>query len=194
VTKGDKRLRIRIRDLLDTVGLNLDQECDICPEFNISGEAARLRRTGVELDVTLFYSNLWFSWNKPWTWIFPDKDITFEVQVSARQPVEGVRTIRTAGRSQLLKQVPQGVEARVTQRTYGVRMFFHQRGLIGRFCAANFISFLVRSLTFLTIAWSVSEILVDFTPTACRFLGMQEPSWYSFLVSQTNAEYKLKNQ
>ncbi|CAE8722716.1 unnamed protein product, partial [Polarella glacialis] len=114
VTKGDKRLRIRIRDLLDTVGLNLDQECDICPEFNISGEAARLRRTGVELDVTLFYSNLWFSWNKPWTWIFPDKDITFEVQVSARQPVEGVRTIRTAGRSQLLKQVPQGVEARVT--------------------------------------------------------------------------------
>lgn len=38
------------------------QECDRCAEFNRTGESARLRRVGLELDVTLFYSNLWFSW------------------------------------------------------------------------------------------------------------------------------------
>lgn len=38
------------------------QECSRCAEFNLTGERARLRRVGLELDLTLFYSNLWFSW------------------------------------------------------------------------------------------------------------------------------------
>ena len=41
---------------------NPPQECSRCAEFNLTGERARLRRVGLELDLTLFYSNLWFSW------------------------------------------------------------------------------------------------------------------------------------
>lgn len=193
VPKGDRRVHLPIRDLLASVDLDLDQECDRCAEFNLTGEAARLRRVGLELDVTLFYSNLWFSWDRPRTWLLPSKDVSFEILVAARQPLEGVRTIRTAGQSELFERIPPGTRSRVTRRSFGVRMFFHQRGIIGALDLSAMVAFLVKSLTFLTIAWSVSEILVDFTPLICSFLGKEHPPWYGFCVSETS-EDKFQEQ
>eukprot|EP00930_Biecheleria_cincta_P044204 TRINITY_DN30338_c0_g1_i1.p1 TRINITY_DN30338_c0_g1~~TRINITY_DN30338_c0_g1_i1.p1 ORF type:complete len:406 (+),score=73.57 TRINITY_DN30338_c0_g1_i1:22-1239(+) len=186
--KSDRRLRVKVRDLLRAVDVDLDQECNRCSEFNLTGEAAHLRRIGIELDVTLFYSNLWLSWANPATWFIPAKEVTFEVQGTSRQPVEGVRTIRTVGQSELLDGLEPGTNARVTRRTFGVRIFFHQRGIIGKLDAASFVNFLVKSLTFLTIAWSVSEVLVDATPLGCRLLNREHPGWYAFLNSQTTED------
>lgn len=196
---SDKRLRVRMRDMFSALNIDLDQECDRCSEFNLTGEAARLRRVGIELDVTLFYSNLWFSWLDPATWFVPANEVTFEVQGRSRQPVEGVRTIRTVGQSELLDGLEPGTKARVTRRTFGIRVFFHQRGVIGKIDAASFIAFLVKSLTLLTIAWSVSEVLVDATPFVCQMLKREHPGWYAFLNSQTTEDLdirqnKLQNQ
>jgi hypothetical protein len=165
--------------------LILDRDCEKCAEFNKTGESASLRQIGVELDVTLFYSNLWFSWADPWTWLLPADDATFEVLVAARQPLEGVRTIRTVGSSELLNDIPPGVKHRVTRRSYGVRLIFHQRGIIGKLDTSSFISFVLQSLTFLTIAWTLCELLCDATPTVCSLAGHDIPSWYNFLMSQS---------
>eukprot|EP00933_Yihiella_yeosuensis_P069454 TRINITY_DN7600_c1_g2_i2.p1 TRINITY_DN7600_c1_g2~~TRINITY_DN7600_c1_g2_i2.p1 ORF type:complete len:448 (-),score=46.08 TRINITY_DN7600_c1_g2_i2:75-1289(-) len=186
--QADRRVRISIGDLLASLDLELDQECEKCAAYNVTGEAARLRRTGVELDVTLFYSNLWFDWESPSSWFLPSQDISFELQVASRQPREGVRTIRTVGRSELLEQVPPGTAARVQRRTHGVRMFFHQRGVLGKFDIVTFIAFVVKSLTFLTIAWSVSELLVDATAIWCNITGKHVPAWYQFLNSYTTLQ------
>ena len=84
--KHDRRLQVRMSELLEAAGVSLDEECSRCAEFNLTGERARLRRVGLELDVTLFYSNLWFSWrlerrprvDVPWrsdlrSWFFPNE-------------------------------------------------------------------------------------------------------------------------
>ena len=63
------RRQVRMSELLEAAGVSLDEECSRCAEFNLTGERARLRRIGLELDVTLFYSNLWFSWRLDSTYI-----------------------------------------------------------------------------------------------------------------------------
>lgn len=69
---SDRRLKVSMSDLLRAANVTLDQECQRCSEFNLTGESAWLRRTGLELDVTIFYSNLWFSWD--WrSWFLPNK-------------------------------------------------------------------------------------------------------------------------
>ena len=57
--------------------------------------------------------------------------MVYELKVQARQPVEGVRTIRSVGLSESFFE-EMNETSRVTRRSYGIRLLFHQRGVIGR--------------------------------------------------------------
>lgn len=180
----DQRVIVPVKQLLESSSIHLDETCQRCAEFNVTGEKARLRQVGVELDVTLFYTNLWTARGSPWSWFFPAKDITFELHISARQPVEGVKRIRTVGSSELLNAVPEGVKARVVQRSHGIRMHFHQAGILGQMDMAHFLSFILASITRLTLAWTVVEVALDFMPVICKAANAPIPAWYTFLISE----------
>ncbi|CAK9055783.1 unnamed protein product [Durusdinium trenchii] len=179
----DRRLQVRLFELLQAAGVTLDQECSRCAEFNLTGEAARLRRIGLELDVTLFYSNLWFLWSDISTWFLPNKEVTFELQVKAREPVEGVRTIRTIGPAQSFFQDEEyhNQTARVTRRSFGIRLLFHQRGVIGKWDSMSLAFFLLQSCTFLGVAWTLTELLCTFIPVLCDLWGWPPPAWFESL-------------
>ena len=103
----------------------------------------------------------------------------FEVRVAGRQPLEGVRTITSS--------TPHPEERRV-RRTYGVKVVFRQRGVLGAWDLAHGVQFFLASLTFLTVAWSVCEILLDVVPVACRLRGSEEPAWVDFLYSRAKTK------
>ncbi|CAE7504745.1 unnamed protein product [Symbiodinium natans] len=174
---------IRVGDLLAAAGVHLDQECSRCADFNVTGEKAWLRNVGVELDVTLFYTNLWFSWRDPSTWLLPAKEPSFELKVSARQPIEGVRTIRTisAAQSYIDTKDLQNESLRVTRRAHGIRLHFRQQGVLGAWDPMSLAYFLLQSCTFLGVAWTLTELLCSFAPVLYSALRWPMPTWYDCL-------------
>eukprot|EP00434_Breviolum_minutum_P038236 symbB.v1.2.033912.t1/scaffold4284.1/size41988/2 len=181
----DRRVKVGMSELLHAANVSLDQECDRCAEFNRTGESARLRRVGLELDVTLFYSNLWFSWSDFSSWFWPNKEVAFELKVKARQPVEGVRTIRSLATSQSFFP-PEDYNAtvdptRVTRRSFGVRLLFHQQGVIGKWDHLSMAFFCLQSCTFLGVAWTLTELLCTFIPIMCDLRGRPAPEWFQSL-------------
>ncbi|CAJ1355155.1 unnamed protein product [Effrenium voratum] len=194
-SSSERRVQVQMADLLSAANMSLDDECHRCAEFNVTGERARLRRIGVELDVTLFYSNLWFSWSDISTWFGPNKEVSFELKVSARQPIEGVRTIRSVAPSASFfppeeyrdKDFPS-----VTRRSYGVRMLFHQQGVIGKWDFPSFLFFLLQGCTFLGVAWTLTELLCTFLPMAHALLGKPAPLWLDTLQKAATSSEDAK--
>ncbi|CAL1140473.1 unnamed protein product [Cladocopium goreaui] len=182
----DRRVKVSMSELLSAANVTLDQECSRCAEFNLTGERARLRRVGLELDLTLFYSNLWFSWADVSTWFLPNKEVTFELRVQARQPVEGVRTIRSVAAAQSFFDArdyngTKDDHPRVTRRSFGIRLLFHQQGVIGRWDPMTLAFFCLQSCTFLGVAWTLTELLCTFIPILCDLRGRPAPAWLESL-------------
>ncbi|CAE7318281.1 unnamed protein product [Symbiodinium sp. CCMP2592] len=181
-------LKVRIGDLLAAAGVHLDQECGRCSEFNITGEKAMLRNVGVELEITLFYTNLWLSWQDPATWLLPAKEPSFELKVAARQPIEGVRTLRSIPAAQSYFDLEDGQKesARVTRRSHGIRLLFRQQGVLGVWDSMALAYFLLQSCTFLGVAWTLTELLCSIAPLLCGFLRWPVPAWYDCLQPATD--------
>lgn len=193
---SDRRLQVRIGDLLAAAGVHLDQECTRCPEFNITGEKAMLRNVGVELEITLFYTNLWLSWQDPTTWLFPAKEPSFELKVAARQPIEGVRTLRSipAAQSYFDLEDAQKESARVTRRSHGIRLLFRQQGVLGTWDSMALAYFLLQSCTFLGVAWTLTELLCSMAPLLCGALRWPTPAWYDCLQPATDVPTQPKKK
>lgn len=173
----DQRLKINLQNLVNMAGVGLHDPCDRCSEYNVTGEAALLRRVGFGIDVKIYYSNLWTSWRNPLTWLLPSQNVTFELQVWPHQPVEGVRVINIVRESHFSKDIMP--DYRIVRRRHGIRLNFHQTGVVGTWNLNHFIGFVVKSVTFLGVSWTLTECLIDFMPS----LSSSLPGWYHFLYS-----------
>lgn len=161
-----------VHELLTAAGVSLvDPVCTDCGDLNIQGVQRSLRRWGAHLDMTIIYSNLWTNLGG---WFLPGP-VRYAYQLRHIPTPEGVRTIRTL-RSTPYLEMPADGEARVVRRTYGIKIAYHQTGLIGVPSSVAFLAFIIGCLTLLGVPYTISELYISVIPL------FRHPDWYNDVV------------
>ncbi|CAE7901434.1 unnamed protein product [Symbiodinium sp. KB8] len=125
-----------------------------------------------------------------------EKEPSFELKVAARQPIEGVRTLRSipAAQSYFDLEDAQKESARVTRRSHGIRLLFRQQGVLGTWDSMALAYFLLQSCTFLGVAWTLTELLCSMAPLLCGALRWPTPVWYDCLQPATDVPTEPKKK
>eukprot|EP00759_Apiculatamorpha_spiralis_P028228 PhF_6_TR30738/c0_g1_i2/m.45238 len=163
---------ISILNLLRAAGIDLDSPlCKGCRE-SADGLGHTLRRWGAELDITIYYSNLWPEGS--WFHGFFPGPVRYQYCVRHIPSKEGVRLIFTAGSSPFLSYDGTS-ETRIVRRVYGVRSHIHISGHIGTFSWKATITFLTGAIALLTLPWTLTELYLSVLPMCTK----QIPKWYN---------------
>lgn len=161
---------LRVLDLLEAAGVDLDADQCVGCRASEDGLGSTLRRWGVELDVTIYYSNLWPQ-NTMFRGFFPG-ETAYQYCVRHVPSVDGVRLIYTAGASPFLSY--NGTEeTRIVRRVYGIKAHIHITGDMGRPSWKAAITFLIGALTLLAQPWTLTEFYLSILP-----LVRKVPAWY----------------
>eukprot|EP01006_Ploeotia_vitrea_P020231 TRINITY_DN52506_c0_g1_i1.p1 TRINITY_DN52506_c0_g1~~TRINITY_DN52506_c0_g1_i1.p1 ORF type:complete len:375 (-),score=20.28 TRINITY_DN52506_c0_g1_i1:196-1320(-) len=177
---------VTIDKLLASAGVNLQYYDSRYGE----GLEWSLRKWGVELDLTIHYTNIQLDPWKPATWFKPS---TPQYAYTVKHvPVDtGVRLIhtykQTASCCEFHGDQSDISETRVIRRRYGIQVTFAQSGVVGWVTVGAAIGSLVTILTMLGIPWTLAELYLSAMPN----LKSPLPAWYGDVVQQSETPQKM---
>jgi len=149
----NKRIILPLKQLLSAAEIDLEQECEACHHGAAKGRT--VRRVGVNLGLTLTYSNMWNSTRST-------GPLQYSIRVSHHEKNEGTREMEISRRG----VGPDGVEWRVKRRSYGIQVTFSGEGMVGTFSWTALIAFVLTSLTQLALASTITEQVLTLMPPA----------------------------
>lgn len=147
-------------------------------QVTVSSEVAM---SGLHVDVTMYYSNVWRD-SKDWSsYLFPKEEATYIFCIDADPEADkGAQMIHTAGEETYFlqrkdhKTIKSSDESRVVRTHKGLHFRFRAIGRVAETSWSSALLFVAGALSLLTIPWTIVELLLSLLPMLTRRL----PTWY----------------